>query len=380
MASRRTHIVRVHAPPISPPDGSTPPYVDIEVLDAISFKTTNGGIMVLNMPTKGITPYIKDNTGGGNGKSPALPTRASHMTRIEGTIPGSAPGTGDFKFDVECIDAIGCKGPDGKVWILNMPETDSTAYCTTDGTGDASSTRQTHLEVLYADGGIAGSGSSITIERVDYLGFKSRNGETMIIANPSSDDGSGSGRANTYMTPPDYDPTNPSSVPPNIEDNGDPNLYFKFVPQKIPSQSITIVTAIITLMFHGHFSDYLRAPATSLPTATGYSFIPDPGQSGSGWGQVAYPLFYGGTDAVGYANSLIGQPFFQTGPLIQSVIVTVLTSTTSPPTPPILTSYQIATQNDNSPPTAGNPNNIKMGALWWIRKWGQAGGGGGVPQ
>src|SRR5674476_417434 len=126
MTSRRTHVVRVHAPPATPR-----PYVDIEVLDAISFKTTNGETMVINMPTSGVVPNIKDDTGAGNAvDNGASATRLSHMKRIEGGAGGSAGG---FKFDIECIDVIACKGTNGEVWILNMPETDSTAYCTTDG-------------------------------------------------------------------------------------------------------------------------------------------------------------------------------------------------------------------------------------------------------
>lgn len=78
--SRRTHIVRIPADKNAPDDN----YVDVEVLDAIAFKGPKGEDMVLNFKKENIVPYIVDNTGGGNGKENSKATRRSHMERIKG--------------------------------------------------------------------------------------------------------------------------------------------------------------------------------------------------------------------------------------------------------------------------------------------------------
>lgn len=206
------------------------------------------------------------------------------------------------------------------------------------------------------------------------------NGETMIIAAPSSDDGSGSGRADTYMTPSDYDPTDSSKVPPDIEDNGDPNLYFKYATQAFPgTPAITIVTTIISLTFYGlPFVDETGAPlGTNGPWPPGYKFVPDPDIYYTGW--VTYQTYFQGPGAEAYAASLVGLPvgIEGAGPVINghasniylSASITGSTSMVIPATPPGLVAASIATQDPGSDPTSDNPANIKMGALWWIRKW-----------
>jgi hypothetical protein len=351
--------------------------VDIEVLDAIGFDGGKAGIMIMNMPTTGVTPNIVDNTGDGNevDNGPGA-TRLSHMTRLGIGATGvgvGATGSTGFAFDVECIDAIACEGTNGDIWILNMPADDSTSYCTTDSSGDASSTRRTHLEVLGPDGASGNSCvGNIIIERVDYLGFTGTNGDVMIIANPSSDDGSGSGRADTFMTPPDYDPTDVTKVPPNIEDNGDPNLYFKFVPRKVPpTPPDSPVEYFIKARYFGY-------NPLDIHETGGYGFVTVSGVGG---------YFASSGAASAYGSRLMGQPAGVLATLVPPLVrqgheVNVwldftVSSQLTPPITPVGTTpaYPIGTTTpgDTSPPVSTNPNNVKMGALWWIRKWSEYG-------
>ena len=402
MATRRTHVVRVHAPPNSPPDGANLPYVDIEVLDAIGFIGPNGTPMVINMPTDKITPNINDDTGGDNQVSngPGA-TRLSHMTRIEGTVGGGSAGF-PFKFDVECIDAISCTDDNGSTWILDMPQDDSSAFCTTDQGGDDNGTRQTHLEVLYAEGATKAGSScnpvSLTIERPDYLGFTSENGDIMIVAAPSNDDKDTNpsiARASTFMTPNDYDPTDRSKVPPNIEDNQDPNLYFKFVKQKIPA-----VPPVTTIIYHitGTFYGYAPTDQQTHGLQAGDQFIPDlsqPGYSyGLGWVTTHWDFGGSSSQAAAYARSFIGQAvgalngtgYAQHPTVIGGNIVNIWftcavsgsTSSTVQGTPARETYYKLGTDDGttgppNVPPSSTDPKkvatNVKMGPMWWLRKW-----------
>src|ERR1035437_7969660 len=122
MATRRTHIVRIGT--------STEKYIDMEVLDAVSFRTEMGKEMVLNFPRAGIKPYIVDDTGDGNQKFTANATRRSHMKRITSSSDAS-----QF-FDIEVLDALAFRDENGKEWILNLPAEKSSPYNSTDGTGD----------------------------------------------------------------------------------------------------------------------------------------------------------------------------------------------------------------------------------------------------
>lgn len=223
--TRRTHIVRVKDK--GPDVGADPTFVDIEVIDAIAYRTTNGEQHVLSCASKDCVPYIVDETGDGNEKSPGPTeaTRRSHMKRIED------PDDPTVGFDIEILDAIAFRDENGKEWILNMPTDDEVSvYNSTTDEGDTKATRRIHNE--SPTGGP-------TIERCDSMSFRSVNGEELIIVMPSSDDPNGStARASSATTPEGYDPKLPDTdtsvaKPP---DNKDPNVYVAFTKKKVTTQ------------------------------------------------------------------------------------------------------------------------------------------------
>lgn len=385
--TRKTHVVRVFSDIPLSPNAPVAPYVDIEVLDAISFKRQNGETMVLNMPKLGVKANIIDNTGDGNGKTTSGATRLSHMTKIQGTISGGggSGGSGQFNFDYETADAIAFTEANGKVWVLDMPSNNSSPFVSTDGSGAQGATRNTHLEQIFQGGQMAGGNScnptgSIVIERVDYLGFRSDNGDTMIVKCPSADDGISGPRAPTFMQPPDYDPTNAASVPPSLADSGDANIYFKFFGQFFPATppvSQTINTVLLTF-----FGLEFEQPLTA-----GEFFVPGGNYENDRLGFMSFTLSYIGTPgaAAAYAQGFVGSKvgiteqgtptIFADGEPIDTYLTGVLinsVTTTSPGTPAFEQPFSIATKgfSDNSPPSGNDPNNIKMGPLWWIRKFG----------
>jgi hypothetical protein len=225
--TRRSHIVRIG---IGPPPQAY--YIDMEVLDAVSFRTTGDKEMVLNLPATDADPYIVDDTGDNNQKTPSVvtATRRSHMKRITG-----APDDTEF-VDVEVLDGVAFRDDSGKEWVMYLPDDDNLdVYNTTTGQGDISSTRRVHDEQLYSDPTDKTS-ASITVERCDTMCFRSTGGEEMVIVMPSSDDGVDPGaltnggdvqRADTVTTPPDYDPNGTTVVPPP---NTDPDIYAIFPP------------------------------------------------------------------------------------------------------------------------------------------------------
>lgn len=215
--TRRTHIVRISDAKKGEPPSDT--YVDVEVLDAVSFIGPNGKQMVLNFDPKKIAPYIVDDTGGGNGKTPGRATRRSHMERITDKASGAF-------FDVEVLDCCAFSDENGKEWILNLPGKKADGYNTTDG--DGGQTRRTHSEKVSPDFAKKPS-QYLTVERTDMVAFRTINGEELVVRMASNDDpNSSKPRADTYIrTPKDYNPQDPDDTvkpPPN----SDENVYVSF--------------------------------------------------------------------------------------------------------------------------------------------------------
>lgn len=214
MTTRRTHIVRIS--PDTPPSET---YIDIEVLDAISFRGENGKEMVLEVPAKDCEPFIVDETGGNHGREPAEPTRRSRMERISGN---------SNKLDIETLEAIGFVDQNGEEWILSLPKSGADPSNTTEGTGGPTSTRRTHNEKVYVPYGKKGP-DFITVERTDEMAFRTTNGQEVIIDCRSNDDPFSSDRRadTTVWSPQGYDPANNDGPKPPI--NSDPHNYVKFV-------------------------------------------------------------------------------------------------------------------------------------------------------
>lgn len=233
MPTRRTHVVRIPSADTEPgKDPST--YVDVEVLDAISFRTTGGKEMVLDFAGGTIVPYIVDDTGDGNAQTPDSATRRSHMQRV-------TSDDGQNWADFEVLDCIAFRGENGQEWILNLPaegdddatnpESEANEYNTTTSTGDSKATRRVHNEKISTDLTKAKKPTDdyFTITRTDMVAFRTINGQEVIINMASSDDPlSSDPRADTHMTPSGYDPTDKTAgavKPPLLKDTNDKNIY-----------------------------------------------------------------------------------------------------------------------------------------------------------
>lgn len=217
--TRRTHVVRI----MDKTEGGGS-YVDVEVLDAISFKDERGKEMILNMPQANVVAYIKDDTGGNNGREPSNPTRLSHMKRIVGDDPQQ-------RFDVEVLDIASFRDVSGQEWILDMNSVNGepSVFNTTDRAGDSKATRRVHTETISSNLLQKPTSDFLTVERCDTIAFRTVLGKELIIKCPSNDDLlSSDPRAPTSITsPPGYDPTNPNG--PTPPDNTDSNQYVKFI-------------------------------------------------------------------------------------------------------------------------------------------------------
>jgi hypothetical protein len=224
--TRRTHLVRV--PMDDPPSTGKPnEYIDLEVLDAISFRIENGDEVVLDLDVKRSVPYIVDDTGGGHAKKPADATRRSHMKRIT---------KGDQKLDVEVVDCWAARDQNGDEWILDMQKT--SVYDISDGTG-SSSTRRAHDETISVPFGKSKADAGedyLTCQRSDDISFRKVNDDEVIISIPSCDDPHARnvdfGRASTYTTPQNYNPSDDSDsavAPPLLSVSKDPHNYVSAV-------------------------------------------------------------------------------------------------------------------------------------------------------
>lgn len=201
--------------------------MDIEVLDAIAFREANGKEVVINMPISKVQPHIVDAVGDGLDKAPAAPTRRTHVKRIT-----SASDPTQF-FDVEVLDAAAMNDIRGGEWTLVMPAESAVPFDTTDGGAGSNTTRRTHLEKVSSDPSVKNPVTYVTVERCDMIAFRKVNGEEVILKMPSGDDPNNSDapRADTFVTPKGYDPTDASSpTPPNLADSGDAHFYVKLLP------------------------------------------------------------------------------------------------------------------------------------------------------
>jgi hypothetical protein len=348
--TRRTHIVRVTAP-----GSGDQPYVDIEVLDAIAYQTTNGHVHVWKCPSLQADPYILDLTGDNPdwSKGGKTSTRGSHAHQVL-TNPDDVTTK---VFDIEVLDRIAFRDDNGKIWVLDMPSEAAQPYCVTDGTGNKNSTRRTHLEVINgsrtssgASGGGGGGGwvgpasgqPAMVVERVDMVGFTGADEKKLIIKMESHDDGNGA-RANTFCTPPGYDPNLPFGGVeiPDLITSKDPNFYFKFlIEPSSPAQ-----------------------PIFSIP-GWGWSGII---ASGPNIGQTfaTAPIYNSAADALAaYAiEAALPTNFIVPGSESAFFAPAVQTGTIPAGPPTTLAPVSGGISTDPSAPTV----KISMGPLWWVR-------------
>jgi hypothetical protein len=111
MATRVIHKVRIT-------DQHTLWYAVIGVLDKVSVRGPNGIENLYDVSAANAKPCIIDNTGHGNEKgNPSSCTRLSHMVRVKDQDDTHVV----FLFDVEVLDAIVLRGPNGQESLLLMP-------------------------------------------------------------------------------------------------------------------------------------------------------------------------------------------------------------------------------------------------------------------
>jgi hypothetical protein len=263
MPSRVIHQVRCR----SPHDSQI--YVDVAVIDAISVKGPDDQEIVLATKASLATPFIKDDTGDGNGKGEARnATRCSHMERVKSTDDDTQ------KFDIEVLDALCFTPPKvdtpsdttsdnenlhglldsgqygGAQRVLAMPAKDA-ALLVVDKTGlgldhsESSPTRSGHINLVTEKGntddktdGIRDAGDTVpptqlawaATFKVDGLSIKGPNGALVaLILPPSGIDEQDS----TQMT------TDPDTGEPCPPDNADPNVYIGW-PKDSDSQGTNV--------------------------------------------------------------------------------------------------------------------------------------------
>jgi len=232
--TRNAHMVRVFA--TDPKTGkqlSSGQFVDIEVLDAVTFKGIRGEESVLHFPVKDSVPYIVDDTGNQLDKRPSASeaTCSSHIKEI--TDPDDKSDN-PAKILVEVLDCITFKTTRGEEMVLSVPGAEIKPFNTTDGDGDDEPNCQTHSEKVTNRGVDTDEKDNyVLVERTDVMTFKTTRGEELVYEMPSSDDPEGE-RASTYiwnMPGGAYDPNDsddPDKSPPSLEESGDPHVYVYF--------------------------------------------------------------------------------------------------------------------------------------------------------
>ncbi len=118
-----------HMKRLTNPNNSTQ-FLDVEILDAASFRGPNGAEMVLFMPDADATELVVDNTGNGLGNDPGPDaTRALHVVRITQDTSDNPHSTVNDASDnqfllVKRLDAIAFRGPNGAENLLYAPASD----------------------------------------------------------------------------------------------------------------------------------------------------------------------------------------------------------------------------------------------------------------
>jgi hypothetical protein len=118
-----------HMKRLTNPNDSTQ-FIDVEILDAASFRGPNGAEMLLFMPDADATELVVDNTGNGlDNDSGADATRALHVVRItQDTDDNPHTTVNDASDDqfllVKRLDAVAFRGPNGAENLLYAPASD----------------------------------------------------------------------------------------------------------------------------------------------------------------------------------------------------------------------------------------------------------------
>lgn len=202
MATRYIHKVR-----ITNPDNEDM-WANIKVHDTIAFVGPNGQEMLLDFRQRHVSAKIIDETGDGNARDVPEPSRLSHMKRITGTDPTQF-------FDVEVLDGISFRGPNGRRGVIRMPgdeagnAVDDTASI---GISDSGRTRRVHtVKVEDVDDTEKYAGVCVT----DAVAFVGENGQQSVLYLPGGDEHD----TTEYVgTDDDGDPEPP--------ENSDANIYL----------------------------------------------------------------------------------------------------------------------------------------------------------
>jgi hypothetical protein len=215
--SRKVHVVRIENQKRDDQLGQKE-WVIVKVLDQVAIRAPNGKEILYDVTAKNSQPYIRDDTGGGNGRGdPHNCTRSSHMTRLtDNQAPPNAP-SGTQAIDTEVLDAFCVRGPNSQETLFEFPSKGATV-AVTDNTGSGlavpfseQTTRALHVAKINATGYTVNPGTSgeqtrltgsvnsdapdvappagsqvlddkfMVVERVDALAFRGKNGQEYLL-------------------------------------------------------------------------------------------------------------------------------------------------------------------------------------------------------
>jgi hypothetical protein len=166
--TRKVHVVRIDLG--DAPAGSQQAWLVVKVLDQVAVRAPNGEEILYDVTAANADPYIRDDTGGGNGKGdPSNCTRSSHMARLTSSQNPPPPGSpsGTQALDVEVLDAFSVRGPNGEETAFVFPSK-TEVDMVTDNTGSGlavpymagQTTRALHVAKISLTGYTINQGTS----------------------------------------------------------------------------------------------------------------------------------------------------------------------------------------------------------------------------
>jgi hypothetical protein len=184
MSTRIVHHVRITNP------NDKDMWVEVKVHDTIMYKGPNGQDMVLDFRQRNVVADIDDRSGDGNGVQNSNATRLSTIYRM------TNPDDDTYYLDVEVLDGIRFKGPNGKDGVLHMPSSISGINVDdTDGTGatgNGGTTQFAHtlkvVDPLSTTAKEDESDEFIGVTITDAIRFKGTNAQESVLYFPNVDE------------------------------------------------------------------------------------------------------------------------------------------------------------------------------------------------
>ena len=128
------------------PDDNTQ-YLDVEILDGVSFQRANGDQLTLSMQSENAVTAIKDNTGLGLGTTPSNATRVAHIEKVV------SPDDKTQYTAVAAMDGITFKKPNYDEFTLSMADQDPIDTTSYDSDGNPPNNTDPNKYVRFVGGG-----------------------------------------------------------------------------------------------------------------------------------------------------------------------------------------------------------------------------------